>query len=111
MNAMFIFKKWNEMCSVETCDNCPMSSTNNGYDLACSAFKTKYPEEAVKKLLEYYHGKMPEQTRREDFLEMHPDAVMIGDTPAACCKDLGYCTDCCNSCKECWNEPVKRLEG
>lgn len=69
-------------------------------------------------ILTKWAAEHPEKTRVDDFLDKHPKACLDdNDTPRACAKNLGYCTECiCTNgdldrCDECWRMPLEEVEG
>lgn len=68
-------------------------------------------------ILAKWAAEHPEKTRLDDFLDKHPRAYLDdNDTPRACAKNLGYCTECIDKgdldqCAECWRRPLEEVEG
>jgi hypothetical protein len=103
---------WKRMCDVNNCDKgcngCPM------YDY-CDAGVCRFLDE-VEAVLAKWAAEHLKRTRIDDFLDKHPRAYLDdNDTPIACAKNLGYCTECINDvnvdkCDECWREPLEEVE-
>lgn len=109
MNAVEIIRQQARMCvTCKTCIDCPLS--NEMKDGSCSEYRRKNPEKVVE-LVEKWAKDHPEKTRKQDFLEKHPNAKLYDDkSPKACAEYLGYCnqcpideTGCKMSCEDCWN--------
>ena len=55
-----------EMCAGKFCNNCKLSSENNGMGIACNELEKKHPERAVELIKQYKkdHEKKPIETER-----------------------------------------------
>lgn len=95
------------------CGGCPAARGEDGMCMAIldeKYMEYEYPDvvRAVN-LVEEWSKEHPKNTRLTDFLEKYPEAPMNDEEhPKACCRDLGYCTECIPiTCRECWNTPLK----
>lgn len=100
---------WKRMCKkYHQCANCPMFGKSDNcpdelWDMEAD------PEPILAK----WAAEHPEKTRLDDFLDKHPRAYLDdNDTPRACAKNLGYCTECIDKgdldqCDDCWRRPLE----
>lgn len=109
------------VCEID-CDDCPLSSSNNGIDISCASLEANYPNKAIEIVQKWSDGH-PQKTFLTDFLEKYPNAPLEENgTPRFCPYDLdlGYMTkedcymmtkedfdDCSQYCKQCWNTSIK----
>lgn len=98
-----------EVCEIN-CEECPLSSMNNGEDIVCSDFETCYPEKAIA-IIQKWSDKHPQKTYLTEFLKNYPNAKLDEDgTPHKLCPwHLGLISvnSCRNNCVRCWNQPVE----
>lgn len=116
MNAVEIIRQQARMCDeMESCKVCPIGQEATGQ--LCRYYRLDHPEKAAE-LIEKWAKEHPEKTRKQDFLEKYPNALLreSDDTPRCCPSALGYTKDsCCPtdergfavSCTTCWNLPVE----
>lgn len=101
-----------EVCEI-SCEECPLSSMNNGEGIVCSDFETCYPEKAIA-IIQKWSDKHPQKTFVTEFLKNYPRAVVNGDgiPNSVCPYDLGLMNkhDCRKACIECWNQPIEDCE-
>lgn len=101
------------MCDIYFCDNCPLSSENNGKDCYCGDFSKTNPETAIE-IVQKWSDENPVKTRLDDLLEKYPKYKFYGSDqcPSAHPAIFGYCntcTECINNkqtLRHCWHEPV-----
>lgn len=92
----------------DECKRCPMH-------IVCCEGISERPEEA-EAILTKWAAEHPEKTRLDDFLDKYPKAALDdNDTPRACAKNLGYCTECIDAgdldmCDACWRRPLEEVE-
>lgn len=98
-----------EVCEI-SCEECPLSSMNNGEGIVCSDFETCYPEKAIA-IIQKWSDKHPQKTFVTEFLKNYPRAAVNGDgiPNSVCPYDLGLMNkhDCRKTCIECWNQPIE----
>lgn len=98
-----------EVCEI-SCEECPLSSMNNGEDIVCSDFETCYPEKAIA-IIQKWSDKHPQKTYLTEFLKNYPNAKLDEDgTPHKLCPwHLGLISvnSCRNNCVRCWSQPVR----
>lgn len=99
-----------EVCEI-SCEECPLSSVNNGEDIACSDFETCYPEKAIE-TVQKWSNEHPQKTYLTELLKNYPNAKLgENGVPMNMCpsilglQDLENCGEI--SCVECWNQPVE----
>ena len=92
----------------ESCKNCPISIANNGRDVSCTNFLTKYPQKAIE-IVRKWSDQNPIKTRQSEFLKVFPNAHLINGVINICPKtaffDFGDCPTqkTCDNCrKEYW---------
>lgn len=99
------------MCDIYFCDNCPLSSENNGKDCHCGDFSKTNPETAIE-IVQTWSDEHPAKTRLDDLLEKYPKFELFSETGRPMYKPrmFGYCTSCLtcpnNKAEHCWHEPV-----
>lgn len=104
---------WRRMCDSIDCTECPIDEVKDEF---CRRWVAKHPIEA-EAILTKWAAEHPERTRLDDFLDKHPKAYLDdNDTPRACAKNLGYCTECIDEgdldrCHDCWRRPLEEVEG
>lgn len=114
MDAVKFFRERKRMCdhmkSEYNCCNraCPLDPIrfkNNGVR-SCLAACAEFPDEATT-LVEKWSEANPQKLRKHDFLKKYPNAALESDgTPVTCAMYLGYCADCVNDCRLCWEKPI-----
>ena len=101
-----------EVCEI-SCEECPLSSMNNGEDIVCSDFETCYPEKAIA-IIQKWSDKHPQKTYLTEFLKNYPNAKLDEDgTPHKLCPwHLGLISvnSCRNNCVRCWNQPIEESD-
>ena len=100
--------KTGRFCGIN-CIDCILSKANNGRDVDCKMFETRYTDEAVR-LVEDWSRNHPQKTYLMDFLEKHPNCRRGDNGIPDSCRDNIYGTniDCrCTSCEKCWHEPME----
>lgn len=104
-----------EVCEI-SCEECPLSSMNNGEDIVCSDFETCYPEKAIA-IIQKWSDKHPQRTYLTEFQKHYPNAELDckGTPKLICPHELGLTDkeDCRKdrNCVECWNQPVEESEN
>lgn len=105
----------NDICGI-ACEDCPLSRANNGENVNCRRFETKYPNKAIA-IIQKWSDEHPQKTMLDDFKEKYPnyDHVKGSTTPTFCPYQLGYekyqlCKCGGNyKCAECWNRPLDEV--
>lgn len=102
-----------EVCEI-SCEECPLSSMNNGEGIVCSDFETCYPEKAIA-IIQKWSDKHPQKTYLTELLEKYPKALLSDDgTPNFCPSRLGLMSidDCRkdHNCVKCWNQPIEESD-
>lgn len=99
-----------EVCEI-SCEECPLSSMNNGENIVCSDFETCYPEKAIE-TVQKWSNEHPQKTYLTELLKNYPNAKLgENGVPMNMCpsilglQDLENCGEI--SCVECWNQPVE----
>lgn len=99
-----------EVCEI-SCEECPLSSMNNGEGIVCSDFETCYPEKAIA-IMQKWSDEHPQKTYLTELLKNYPNAKLgENGVPMNMCpsilglQDLENCGEI--SCVECWNQPVE----
>lgn len=106
-----------EVCE-NSCEECPLSSMNNGEGIVCSDFETCYPEKAIA-IIQKWSDKHPQKTYLTELLENYPNAELDHGVPKVCLKKLGAVSGCAKtkkgdlyiSCYSCWNQPIPIEDG
>lgn len=97
-----------EVCEI-SCEECPLSSMNNGEDIVCSDFETCYPEKAIA-IIQKWSDKHPQKTYLTEFLKNYPNTLLndAGLPIDVCLYNLGL-TDCKEdrNCVDCWNQIIE----
>lgn len=99
------------ICQID-CDDCPLNRDNNEMRVGCRELEYFYTKEAVS-IVQKWSEAHPRKTILQDFLEMHPNALLMGEGfPAICSHHLGYEEETCvqafdGKCKACWNRPLE----
>ena len=105
MEALEYIKAKNRMtndCDIN-CENCPLSSFNNGKGITCRELEVKFPECDIEIVEKWAKEHLP-KTYSQDFLEKFPNAPKdINGIPIACKKSI-YGGRCDHNCPDCWNE-------
>ncbi len=99
-----------EVCEI-SCEECPLSSMNNGEGIVCSDFETCYPEKAIA-IMQKWSDEHPQKTYLSELLKNHPNTLLNDDgTPTFCPYRLGLmgADDCRKdgNCVKCWNQPIE----
>lgn len=98
-----------EVCEI-SCEECPLSSMNNGEGIVCSDFETCYPEKAIE-VVQKWSDEHPQRTYLSEFLKHYPNAPLDDDgAPKVVCPSaLGLMNidDCDDNCIKCWNQPIE----
>lgn len=82
MEALELFKIRERMCK-QGCKNCPVSYTNNGFQIDCLVFMFSYPEKFVE-LTEKWGVEHQFKTRKRALKELFPKAQTFDDIPIIC---------------------------
>lgn len=96
------------VCGI-SCEECPLSSINNGKGIVCSDFETCYLEKAIE-LVQKWSDEHPQRTYLSEFLEHYPSAQLNDKgLPMICPHLLGLMRrdDCGTNCIKCWNQPIE----
>lgn len=110
---MFL-SEWKRMCeSAERCSACPGS--DNFYPICDTSIRNCSKENinSFIEIVQKWSDEHPEQSIKEKFLEVFPNAPTKFDGyPYGCCVDLGLKTGDCSgiNCKDCWNRPYQEVE-
>lgn len=99
-----------EVCEI-SCEECPLSSMNNGEGIVCSDFETCYPEKAIA-IIQEWSDEHPPKTFLTEYLKHYPNAPLRDNgTPNFCPSRLGLMSidDCRidHNCVKCWNQPIE----
>jgi hypothetical protein len=99
-----------EVCEI-SCEECPLSSMNNGEGIVCSDFETCYPEKAIA-IMQKWSDEHPQKTYLSELLKNHTNTLLNDDgTPAFCPYRLGLmgADDCRKdgNCVKCWTQPIE----
>lgn len=98
------------VCGI-SCEECPLSSINNGKGIVCSDFETCYLEKAIE-LVQKWSDEHPQRTYLTELLKIFPNTPLNDDgTPKGIClHELGATSlDNCevdNACVKCWNQLI-----
>lgn len=63
-----------EVCEI-SCEECPLSSMNNGEGIVCSDFETCYPEKAIA-IIQKWSDEHPQKTFLTEFLRHYPNVPL-----------------------------------
>lgn len=101
-----------EVCEI-SCEECPLSSMNNGEGIVCSDFETCYPEKAIE-IVQRWSNAHPQKTYLTELLDKYPNVLLNDDgTPEGICPhQLGLkssIVDCKKSydCVKCWSQIIE----
>lgn len=73
-----------EVCEI-SCEECPLSSMNNGEGIVCSDFETCYPEKAIE-IVQRWSNAHPQKTYLTELLDKYPNVLLNDDgTPEGIC--------------------------
>ena len=102
------------VCGI-SCEECPLSSINNGKGIVCSDFETCYLEKAIE-LVQKWSDEHPQKTYLTELLKIFPNTPLEDDgTPNFCPYRLGLRSkDNCRkdrNCVRCWNQPIPIEDG
>ena len=102
--------KTGSICNIN-CIDCILGKTNNGRDVTCQTFETRYTNEAVR-LVEDWSRNHPQKTYLMDFLEKFPNCVKDKKGFPVSCRKFIYplmSRENCSglNCSDCWNEPME----
>lgn len=118
MDVIEYLKTEERICGfyTEGCQECPLSSYNNGADVGCTIFVKHEPEKCVE-IMKKWAVEHPQKTILQEFLEKYPDARINnrGIPPELCPDDLGYsraekCGTGNNICVKCWNRSLEEAK-
>jgi len=115
-----VMESLDRMCGTFTCngfsgcDECPISSGNNGEVIPCATYQMRFPKNAEQKIMAW-DKKNPVCTILDEFKENYPDAPLnkYGVPSDFCPPELGYKTNCFDypddeeRCLKCWSRPSK----
>lgn len=91
------------------CDNCPLGSGNNDWDMSCRQLELEHPESAVK-IVQTWSNAHTKKTYLSEFLQNYPNAKLndAGVPDGICPYMLGLndTHDCFHSCVKCWNQTI-----
>lgn len=96
-----------EVCEI-SCEECPLSSMNNGAGIVCSDFETCYPEKAIA-IIQKWSNAHPKETYLSEFLRYYPNVRMdeFGTPKGVCPHHLGLKDiPCKKGCSACWNQSI-----
>lgn len=82
MEALELFKIRERMCK-HGCKKCPVSYTNNGFQIDCLVFMITYPEEFVQ-LTEKWGTEHKFKTRKSALKELFPNVEEDMGVPSVC---------------------------
>lgn len=108
MNAVKYIEKRSIMCSINTCDVCPLGKIASQHGTACKNFEELYPEQAIETVANYLINSNELKFRAMwSYLSAHPEADkydairQLGDDPYeienacyACQEANGRCSLC-----------------
>lgn len=103
-----------KLCEIG-CNRCPLSFVNNGKNVSCGKFETRYPRKAIE-LVQQWSNENPEKTFLTEFLKHYPNVKLRDDgSPETICPyQLGLMNedDCGKyyNCVECWNQHISSKE-
>lgn len=102
-----------DSCEID-CDDCKLSSEQNGTGLSCEDMRRENPEKCVE-IIEQWSKDCPKQTYLSKLLEIFPGTVLEADgTPARICpselglKDFEFCGQ---NCIDCWNQEYEEAQN
>ena len=98
-----------DSCEID-CNDCKLSSEQNGTGVSCGDMWRENPEKYVE-IIEQWSKDCPKQTYLSKLLEAFPDTELGKDgTPAYICpgdlglEDIAGCT--LSECIKCWNQSI-----
>lgn len=101
----------NDICGI-ACEDCPLSRANNGENVNCRRFETKYPNKAIA-IIQKWSDEHPQKTLLDDLKEKYPNYhTANNEIPSICPYKLGYDKNKqCKKfiCKDCWNRPLDEV--
>lgn len=108
MDAVKFLMEFKRMCLYyPACTECPRDGKG------CSPDRLDNIEDVLELVadVEKWSSENPRKTRKQDFLDKYPDALLDSENvPKACCLELGYCESCDyvagEGCNKCWDEPA-----
>lgn len=118
MDVIEYLKTEKRICGfyTEGCQECPLSSYNNGAGTGCSKFTKQEPEKCIE-IMKKWTEEHPRKTIVQELLEKYPDVRINnrGIPPELCPSDLGYseaekCGTGNNICVKCWNRPLEEAK-
>lgn len=120
MDVIEYLKTEERICGfyTEGCQECPLSSYNNGAGTGCGRFIKQEPEKCIE-IMKKWTEEHPQKTIVQELLEKCPDAPINGrGYPGNICPDnLGYSRyEKCPSvgvgdiCVDCWNRPLEEAK-
>ena len=107
MDAVIFIQDYARMCeSYEDCGDCPIFGGCMGSSHTKSIWVNDIHR--IIDVVDEWSKAHPIKTRLTDFLEKLPKAPRREDgVPLACVQSLGYTSDCCGFCRECWNTSLE----
>lgn len=93
-----VMKQRERICAFYDCEECPINSVNNGRDVTCEPFITKYPQKAEELILKWAE-EHPFKTNADKFVEVFGFDFVEGANGCVglSCDDFeGDCTECVN---------------
>lgn len=118
MDAVEMLKEMTRLtdsCEID-CDDCKLSSEQNGTGLSCEYMRRECPEQCVA-IIEQWSKECPQQTYLSKLLEVFPGTRLTveDNIPPFCPEEIGLnniekCQDCNADnelCTECWNQEYK----
>lgn len=107
--------EWARMCTSypSSCINCPMLDSDNGICNISRIYWNDTNISATKDIVQKWSDEHTEQSIKEKFFEVFPNAPTKFDGyPYGCCVDLGLKTGDCSgiNCKDCWDRKYKEVE-
>lgn len=100
------------VCGI-SCEECPLSSINNGKGIVCSDFETCYLEKAIE-IVQKWSDEHPQRTYLSELLKTFPNTQLndSGTPKEMCPHELGLneiedCGKTDNACVKCWNQPIE----
>lgn len=111
MEALELFKIRERMCK-QGCKKCPVSYTNNGFQLDCLVFMFTYPEK-FEQLVENCAAENPIKSRKGVLKEVFPNVEERNGVPNVCPRVIEGKTSRDYNCvrKTCWDCIKEYWEG
>lgn len=104
-----------KLCEIG-CNRCPLSFVNNGKNISCGKFETRYPRKAIE-LVQQWSNKNSEKTFLTELLKNYPNVKLRYDGVPdrnLCPYQLGLMNEkgCekYHNCVACWNQPISSKE-